>query len=101
MTDILSTDPAVLRAVRHYYRALIGVAVATAAVMLTMLCVLVWLAFVSFDQREQIQRQAELITDCTTPGGECYEQSQKRTEEAVAELLAGIDDLIHPDSKVN
>jgi hypothetical protein len=31
----------------------------------------------------------ERIVDCTTPGGKCYQQGQKRTGAAVADILKG------------
>lgn len=39
-----------------------------------------------FEQRAALQDQADLIVDCTSPGGECFERGQQRTAEAVAGL---------------
>lgn len=39
-----------------------------------------------FDQRAAIQDQADLIIDCTSPGGECF----KRGQESTAEVVAGL-----------
>lgn len=38
---------------------------------------------------EQAARTAFRIEDCTTPGGQCFEQSQKRTGQAVAGINQG------------
>jgi len=38
------------------------------------------------EQREALIEQANLIIDCTSPGGECYRRGQENTAEAVANL---------------
>lgn len=37
-------------------------------------------------QRAALQEQADLIVDCTSPGGECFERGQQQTAEVVAGL---------------
>lgn len=38
------------------------------------------------EQRAALQEQADLIIDCTSPGGKCYEEGQQRTAKVVAGL---------------
>lgn len=37
-------------------------------------------------QRAALQDQADLIIDCTSPGGECYQRGQEQTAKVVAGL---------------
>lgn len=44
------------------------------------------LAHQGVQQRAALQDQADLIIDCTTPGGECYQRGQEQTARVVAGL---------------
>jgi hypothetical protein len=44
------------------------------------------LADQGIEQRKALQKQAELILDCTKAGGDCFEKAQKKTAEVVQNL---------------
>lgn len=54
---------------------------------------MVGLTLIAIQNRENGQATRQSITtikDCTTPGGMCYQRSQKATGEAVAQIVAGV-----------
>lgn len=70
-------------------------ALVAAFLVLSMLAVsaaiggLIYLALNNRDLIEQVRTTNHRLIDCTTPGGDCYQQSQQRTGEAIVGINEG------------
>lgn len=80
------TTPAI-RARRRAGYALVGLTLGILVVLVLLLLIRTWTLV---DATRQTQKSntstVELIQDCTTPGGECYQRGESRTAAAVGDI---------------
>jgi hypothetical protein len=89
LRDLIGEAQAVRRDVKHdqeQRRRATRVAMGLAALFAVMIVLILVLAWQNNRIAEDARRTSELLTDCTVPGGKCYEQGSKRTGAAVGAI---------------